>query len=294
MLNNIIQIYRSKTLFIMTIMVTILIGSTMSSRSEVPAADSSFTASVTYYSDARGKFTLTPPPATTGYLLQLKGTSSLPALAVHIKKKKAGSQGRQIAYNMQGKKVYDFNYIIKDGTGEYDVTIYGKKSINAMNLNGLCAFTVHSDSDLPKNYSGLDISGRVLAHVNSVMGKTVGSGECWDLAQEALDAAGADWIRPFKFGLPLDPIRDEIRAGDIIQFRSVRMVKMLKNGGKMFHTLGAPDHTAIIIGVEGKKKYRLAHQNSNGKRYVITSEVDLNDMVSGTFLIYRPVAGIVH
>ncbi len=247
---------------------------------------------VTYYIDARGVFTLTPPPASTGYLLPLEGDCSLPALMVRIAKKNAGLNPRQITYIMKGKK-FNFKYILKDGAGEYSVTIFGKKSVSALNLNGLCAFNVRSDRALPNDFSSLDIGESILSYAKSSMGKTVGSGECWDLAQEALDAAGADWNRPFQFGRLLDPDRDEIRAGDIIQFKSVRIEKRLENGGKMFRTLGAPDHTAIILAVIEKKKFKLAHQNTDGKRFVITSEVDLNGMISGKFWIYRPVAGIV-
>ena len=273
--------------------IAILICASITCRTEAQVKVSSFPASLTYYTDARGVFTLAPPPASTGYLLPIKGTCSLPAMMVQVKKKQGGSPIRQIPYIMKGSRNFSFTYIVKDGPGDYEVTIYGKKTIDALSLNGLCAFTVRSYAGLPKNFSGPDISRGILAYVNGVIGKTVGSGECWDLAQEALDRAGADWNRPFQFGLPLDPDKDEVRAGDIIQFKSVRIEKRLENGGKLFHTMGAPDHTAVIIGVEGKKKYRLAHQNSDGKRYVITSEVDLNYMTSGKFWIYRPVAGIV-
>lgn len=277
--------------FITIILLVLFTGITMTCRSETQVTVTSFPSSLTYYTDARGVFALTPPPAATGYLLPLKGTCSLPALMVQVKKR--NTPARQIAYLMKGKSSFNFNYIIRDGAGEYEVTIYGKKTIATLNLNGLCAFSVRSNADLPKNFSGPDISGGILAFVKSVMGKTVGSGECWDLAQEALDAGGADWNRPFHFGKPLDPDRDEIKAGDIIQFKSVRIDKRLENGGKLFHTIGAPDHTAVIIGVDGRRKYTLAQQNSDGRRYVIASEVDLNFITSGKFWIYRPLAGIV-
>ncbi|HPV42308.1 MAG TPA: hypothetical protein PKX40_14105 [Spirochaetota bacterium] len=271
----------------------ILIIAPLTCRSEPQVKATLPPASFIYYTDARGVFTLAPPPASTGYLLPLRGTCSLPAMMVQVKKKQGGSPVRQIAHAMKGSRNFNFRYVIKDGAGDYEVTIYGKKTLGSLSLNGLCSFTVRSDADLPKNFGGLDISGSILAYVKRVMGKTVGSGECWDLAQEALDGTGADWSRPFQFGLPLDPERDEVKAGDIIQFKSVRIERKLDNGGRFFHTMGAPDHTAIIIGVEGKKQYRLAHQNSDGKRYVITSEVDLNYMTAGTFWIYRPAAGII-
>jgi hypothetical protein len=125
------------------------------------------------------------------------------------------------------------------------------------------------------------------------MGTTVGRGECWDLAQEALDGCGADWDRPWKFGALLDPAKDEIRPGDIIQFRTVKLVEQLPDGGSRWQVIGMPDHTAVIIAVLGPLRYRLAHQNINGKRSVITTEVNLNHATAGKYSVYRPVAGIV-
>ncbi len=292
MKNNDMLIELKKS-FITTMVIAILAITSMTCRSEAQVTTAASPASCIYYTDARGVFTLAPPPPSAGYLLPLKGTCFLPAMMVRVKKKNTGLPYRQIAYMMKGAKNFSFKYIIKDGPGEYEVTVYGKKTLDASNLNGLCAFTVRSETGLPKSFRGLDISGVILEYVKSVTGRTVGSGECWDLAQEALDAAGADWNRPFQFGLPLDPDTGDIRAGDIIQFKSVRIEKRTGNGGKLFHTIGAPDHTAIITGVEGRKRYKLAHQNSDGRRYVIQSEVDLNYMTSGKFWIYRPVAGIV-
>ncbi|HOT44435.1 MAG TPA: hypothetical protein PLC28_06075 [Spirochaetota bacterium] len=271
----------------------IIIGMIPACQSEPQVKAVNFPSSFIYYTDARGVFTLAPPPASTGYLLPLRGACSLPAMVIRVKKKEGNAPVRQITYLMKGSKNFSFSYVIKDGTGDYEVTVFGKKTLNAASMNGLCAFTVRSDAELPKNFGGLDISRSILAYVKRVTGKTVGSGECWDLAQEALDGAGADWNRPLQFGMLLHPDRDEIKAGDIIQFKSIKIERKLENGGRLFHTMGAPDHTAVIIGVEGKKKYRLAHQNSDGKRYVITSEVDLNYMTGGKFWIYRPEAGIL-
>lgn len=284
------QIYKP---FIIPVAMAILIIAPLTCRSEPQVKAASPPSSFIYYTDARGVFTLAPPPASTGYLLPLRGTCSLPAMVVRVRKKQGNAPARQITYLMRGSRNFSFNYIIKDGPGDYEVTVFGKKIADATSMNGLCAFTVRSDAGLPDNFSGLDISGSILAYVKRAMGRTVGSGECWDLAQEALDGAGADWTRPLQFGMHLDPDRDEIKAGDIIQFKSVKIERKLENGGRFFHTMGAPDHTAIIIGVEGKKRYRLAHQNSDGKRYVIASDVDLNYMTAGKFWVYRPVAGIV-
>ena len=248
---------------------------------------------ILYYTDSRGVFTLKSPPVCIGYYLPLKGTCRLPEFVIQIRKKNAGFPTRHASYRLNGRSDFSTKYLIKDGAGEYDVIIFGKKIISSGNLSGLCAFSVRSDSDLPQNMPGLYLNDKVMAYANGVIGKTIGSGECWDLAQEALDRNGADWSRPVNYGMLLDPARDRIVPGDIIQFKSVRLRTKLTGGGMMYRTMGAPDHTAIIIGVEGEKKYKLAHQNSDGRRYVITSEVDLNSMIAGKFWVYRPVAGFI-
>ena len=248
---------------------------------------------ILYYTDSQGVFTLKSPPAGIGYYLPLNGTIKLPEFVIQARKKAAGFPTRQAAYRLNGRSDFSIKYLLKDGAGEYEITIFGKKTIGSGRLSGLCAFSVQSDRDLPLHMPGLYLNDRVLAYVKGVIGKTIGSGECWDLAQEALDANGADWSRPVNYGMLLDPARDRIAPGDIIQFKSVRLRTNLTGGGMMYRTIGAPDHTAIIMRVEGEKKYTLAHQNSDGKRYVITSEVDLNGMITGTYWIYRPMAGFV-
>ncbi len=249
--------------------------------------------SVTYYADARGVFTLERPSASTGYSVDLTGTCRLPELMFKIQKKNTASRFRQYAYRTGSKTDYKMTCLLKDGPGEYDITVFGRTTLTARRLNGLCSVTVAATKSLPEKLISLSINDRILSFVDSVMGKTVGSGECWDLAQEALDLNGADWDRPINFGRLLNPARDEILPGDIMQLKSVRLIATLPGGMTMYQTLGAPDHTAIIIKVEGRNRYRIAHQNSENRRYVVTSALDLNNMKSGAYWIYRPAAGIL-
>lgn len=248
---------------------------------------------INYYTDAYGIFTIQPPSDSVGYSIKLHGTCELPEILIKIQKKNSGLPFRQVAYRMKNSPEFNIQYIFKDGPGDYEIIIFGKKMVRDLTYNGLCSFFVRSMEEMPQKTANLTLNDKVLEYVESVMGKTVGSGECWDLAQEALDVNGADWTRPVIFGAQLDIEKDQIKAGDIIQFKSVRLESKLPNGGKMWQTLGAPDHTAIIIGIEGKKKYKIAHQNTDGKRYVIMSIVDLNIMTSGRYWIYRPLAGIL-
>jgi len=249
-------------------------------------------ANITYYSDAQGVFTMTPPPDTTLHAVTLRGSCSLPEIMLQVVKKGSGLPVRNATFRLGGRTGFTIAYLFKDGVGDYEISIFGKKTLAARNLGGLCSFAVRSTSEMPADIKGLYINDKVLAYVNRVMGKTVGSGECWDLVQEALDLNGADWARPFNFGRPLDLESDRINPGDIIQFKSVRLTSSLPGGGSKFQNIGAPDHTAVITGVQGKNRYELAQQNSDGKRYVTRSMVDLNNMKSGKYRIFRPVAGI--
>jgi hypothetical protein len=127
----------------------------------------------------------------------------------------------------------------------------------------------------------LELNDKIIEYVSSVMGTTVGRGECWDLAQEALDRNLADWSRPTNFGRLRNPEIDEIKPGDIIQFRSLKITERLPGGVTKWLTLGAPDHTAVVYKVQGRKRYSVAHQNVGGMRRVITADVDLTKVTGG-------------
>jgi hypothetical protein len=58
---------------------------------------------------------------------------------------------------------------------------------------------------------------KIVEYVNTVIGKKVGRGECWDLANEALTYANARWEFPTKFGRPIDYKKEQVLAGDLIQ-----------------------------------------------------------------------------
>ncbi|MFO0964999.1 MAG: hypothetical protein U0793_05335 [Gemmataceae bacterium] len=69
-----------------------------------------------------------------------------------------------------------------------------------------------------------NLNAKVLQYAESRLGQLVGRGECWDLANEALAAAGAkqpgrDGFAAYTFGaeIPLS----SIRPGDILQFENV-------------------------------------------------------------------------
>jgi len=132
-----------------------------------------------------------------------------------------------------------------------------------------------------------EINAGMIRFVNEFMGKKVGTGECWDLVQIPLDELGADWDGDAVFGKKLDPKKDEILPGDIIQFERV-VVKFIE--GKMEMTENYAHHTAIVFQVISPENYKIAHQNTGyaGKK-VIVSPLILSNVKKGKMTFYRPV-----
>jgi hypothetical protein len=127
-----------------------------------------------------------------------------------------------------------------------------------------------------------EINKKIVAFCDKNMGKKVGKGECWDLAADALNEVAAQWTSPYEFGKIIDNKKDIVFPGDIIQFEGVKLVYPDKSW-KSF-----PKHTAIIYKVINKGEYTIAEQNSNGKRFVVLSDINLNYLEKGKYQIYRP------
>ena len=131
------------------------------------------------------------------------------------------------------------------------------------------------------------LNKQILGYAKSKLGQRVGRGECWDLAQAALDHHHATWKRPFNFGKRLGSY-DSARVGDIIQFKNAQ-VKWRRGNSWGTMTLGVPHHTAMIYGINGSE-LRLIHQNVQGVRKVVAgTRVNLKEVVSGSYAVYRPV-----
>ncbi len=125
----------------------------------------------------------------------------------------------------------------------------------------------------------------ILTYTKQAIGTKVGRGECWDLAQQALDFSDSLWRRPHQFGFPLKK-GEAVLAGDIIQFQSTRF-EWTKGNQSGWKQLGFPNHTSIVYAVKGSQ-IQLAHQNVNGVKKVVLEVIDLKHIVSGTYQIYRP------
>lgn len=131
-----------------------------------------------------------------------------------------------------------------------------------------------------------ELNQKIIKYVNSVMGKQVDRGECWDLANQALNQNNAKWNGEYIYGKPIDPEKDEVYPGDIIQFEKVK-VKYVNGNVITTETMG--HHTAIVYKVYGKGKYQLAHQNTGfSGRKVGLSDLYLENVMKGKMKFYRP------
>lgn len=132
-----------------------------------------------------------------------------------------------------------------------------------------------------------EMNKKIIDYVNTVIGKKVDRGECWDLANQALIKVKADWDGKFKFGKLLNPKKDSIYPGDIIQYKDV-VVKYKKGNTEYTETM--KQHTSIIYKVISKGVYEVAEQNTAyAGRKVSIGKLDLGNIVKGKVMIYRPV-----
>ena len=143
-----------------------------------------------------------------------------------------------------------------------------------------------SQTDIP------DVNNKVISYVKTVIGSTVGRGECWDLADQALTSADAQFDKTsqstiYTFGKLYNPEKERVLPGDIIQFENV-MVKY--KDGNMIFTENYKHHTAIVYDVKQNGSLELAHQNTSfGGRKVALSEFNSNNVKKGKLLFYHPI-----
>ncbi len=141
------------------------------------------------------------------------------------------------------------------------------------------------------SYGIPDLNEKIIEYVDTVVGKKVAYGECWDLAAAALDHAGAYLDRGsqksiYIFGKPLKYKKDQIFPGDIMQLENVKLEYTV---GNSIHTETMLHHTAIIYKVMDSGHFQLAHQNTSfSGRKVGISEFNMEHMKSGKIIFYRP------
>jgi hypothetical protein len=132
-----------------------------------------------------------------------------------------------------------------------------------------------------------ELNKKIIAFVKSNLNKKVGKGECWDLAAQALYKVGATWDKNYVFGKEIDPKKNCIYEGDIMQFEGVQIEYQKKN---TFYTEELEHHTAIIYKVNDKGNFVMAEQNTSthGKKVGLNA-LELKNILKGTYKIFRPV-----
>jgi hypothetical protein len=125
-----------------------------------------------------------------------------------------------------------------------------------------------------------EIPAKMAGFCTRHLGKQVGDGECWALADEAFKACGLE--RPGAdmrvWGRLLDLKKEKMQAGDIVEYRSAKF----SNG-----TTTGPEHTAVVV-KGGRRKATIAEQNWSGHKTVRESEFDSGALISGEVMVYRP------
>ncbi|HBH24940.1 MAG TPA: hypothetical protein DDY13_16165 [Cytophagales bacterium] len=136
------------------------------------------------------------------------------------------------------------------------------------------------------------INQKIVEYIDQVKGKKVDRGECWDLAAGALAYAGGYLDRSnarklYIFGEKINPKKDQVYPGDIIQFENITLEY---EEGNTIYTETMSHHTAIVYEVHGDGLFSIAHQNTSefGKKVGI-SDLNLNHIQKGKYIFYRPI-----
>ncbi|MES2589406.1 MAG: hypothetical protein V4622_10530 [Bacteroidota bacterium] len=135
------------------------------------------------------------------------------------------------------------------------------------------------DSEIP------ELNQKIIDFVNQHIGKKVGRGECWDLAQIPLEELGATWDQQYVFGKKINIEKETVFPGDIIQFEKV--VIQYTVGNKQI-TENFYHHTAIVYEVLEKGIYKIAQQNTEKGKKVTIDLLNTNNKKKGKMIFYRP------
>ena len=151
-----------------------------------------------------------------------------------------------------------------------------------------------------------ELNQKVVKFCIANLGKKVDNGECAQLVSLAFRDVGAKvWgelpapkppmqADDYVWGRLLNPDKETIFPGDIIQFRDVEIKSVYPN--RSWRTWSYPHHTAVIYQVVGKNKYVVLHQNVGDrtktleqKQVVQKEALDLSRKFEGTVWLYRPI-----
>jgi hypothetical protein len=125
------------------------------------------------------------------------------------------------------------------------------------------------------------VNERIVAFIETNMGKKVGNGQCWTLANQAF--ISADTKRPAGLGLRVwgrlvDPKEEDVLPGDIVEYDRGKDAKF-------------PAHTAVVYERVRRGQFVLAEQNWNGNLFVTTRKFEPEKAVESKkekVMIYRP------
>ena len=158
--------------------------------------------------------------------------------------------------------------------------------------------------------AGAPLGEQVVTFARGKLGQSVGSGECFDLADQALRSAAAKsaadfgsvakdadyvWGNPVSLG--------DVRPGDIIQFRDYRYDRTIETDTRTDTDFQQrPHHTSIVERVDGGGALTVLEQNAPEGRPGRRSQLFFADVsttsggkkttitVQGAFRFYRPAA----
>jgi hypothetical protein len=164
---------------------------------------------------------------------------------------------------------------------------------NQLLVKALCStfillLCLRVDAQIPASCDSTNALNReILNVVKPYIGKKVDRGECWDLANLALNKVNASWDGLLNYGTKVDWKKECIQPGDILQFEKVELKG--KIDGNMEYTETFYHHTAIIYAVHDDGTVELIHQNTGqyGKKVGVTT-MNFNDLKKGTIQAYRP------
>jgi hypothetical protein len=156
-----------------------------------------------------------------------------------------------------------------------------------------------------KGLADLPLNAGVLRYAESQVGtfRTIDSGECTDLAIEALKAVHAR--EDGDFGVPVTATSHyvwgnvvfqkslesgfwnvgsykNVRPGDIIQLDD------FQTSSRAHGWTDAPHHTAVVESIDSGGRLGVIEQNWNGHKYAERGVFWLNEMTSGVVTVYRP------
>ncbi len=153
------------------------------------------------------------------------------------------------------------------------------------------------------------LNTRLLQFCKVRLGQTVGSGECADLVEQGIEAIGAhprgaDYPNSgdYVWGVLVCSVQaingqhiteigaagdnGKVKPGDVIQFRDALFQGRIPHGT---YWVRLDHHTAVVEKVsDDGASCQVLEQNSNGRRYVIESTLNIPDLRAGWLRVYRP------